>query len=96
LSLRRRRDNYTFRSPQQRTKNIVIVAGEMLLSLSRPHDSNETPLDIASPAIIVDVRRRIASPGMRVEAELLPHLICSPSVVGGGDFDEADKHGSAR
>jgi hypothetical protein len=39
---------------------------------------------------------RIASPEMRVEAELLRHLICSPPVGGGGGFDEADQHGSAR
>jgi hypothetical protein len=40
--------------------------------------------------------RRIASPEMWAEAELLPHLICSPPVGGGGDFDEAGQHGGAR
>ena len=40
--------------------------------------------------------RRIASPEMLSDTELLPHLICSPPVGGGGDIDEADQHGSAR
>src|SRR6202035_168101 len=40
--------------------------------------------------------KRIASPEMLSETELLPHLICSPPVGGGGDFDEAGQHGSAR
>jgi hypothetical protein len=44
----------------------------------------------------ITVAGRIASPEMRVEAELLRHLICSPPVGGGGGFDEADQHGSAR
>jgi hypothetical protein len=40
--------------------------------------------------------RRIASPEMLSETELLPHLICSLPVGGGGYFDEAGQHGSAR
>jgi len=40
--------------------------------------------------------KRIASPEMLSDTELLPHLICSPPVGGGGDIDEADQHGSAR
>ncbi len=39
---------------------------------------------------------RIASPEMLSDTELLPHLICSPPIGGGGDIDEADQHGSAR
>jgi hypothetical protein len=40
--------------------------------------------------------RRIASPEMLSDTELLVHLICSPPVGGGGDIDEAGQHGSAR
>jgi hypothetical protein len=40
--------------------------------------------------------KRIASPEMLSDTELLPHLICSPPVGGGGDIDEAGQHGSAR
>ncbi len=39
--------------------------------------------------------RRIASPGMLPEAELLPHLICSRPMFIGGVRDEADQHGNA-
>jgi len=33
---------------------------------------------------------------MLSDTELLPHLICSPPVGGGGDVDEAGQHGSTR
>jgi hypothetical protein len=39
---------------------------------------------------------RIASLELLSDTELLPHLICSPPVGGGGDVDEAGQHGSAR
>ena len=39
---------------------------------------------------------RIASSEMLSDIELLPHLICSTPVGGGGDVDEAGQHGSAR
>jgi hypothetical protein len=39
--------------------------------------------------------RRIASPEMFPEAEMLPHLICSRPVFIGGANDEADQHGGA-
>ncbi len=39
---------------------------------------------------------RIASPEMLSGTEVLPHLICSPPVGGGDDFDEAGEYGSAR
>ena len=39
---------------------------------------------------------RIASPEMLSDTELLPHLICSPPIGGGGDIDEAGQHGSTR
>src|SRR5271170_447635 len=38
---------------------------------------------------------RIASPGMFLEAEPLPHLICSRPMFIGGVKDEADQHGDA-
>src|SRR5271170_7853375 len=41
------------------------------------------------------VRGRIASPGMFLEAEPLPHLICSRPMFIGGVKDEADQHGDA-
>src|ERR1700730_8417960 len=40
--------------------------------------------------------RRIASPEMFPEAEMLPHLICSRPMFIGGAQDEADQRGSAR
>ena len=40
-------------------------------------------------------RRRIASPEMFPEAEMLPHLICSRPMFIGGAKDEADQHGGA-
>ena len=42
------------------------------------------------------MRWRIASPEMLSGTEVLPHLICSPPVGGGDDFDEAGEYGSAR
>src|SRR2546428_1367607 len=42
------------------------------------------------------VGRRIASPGMLLEAEPLPHLICSRPMFIGGVKDEADQHGGTR
>jgi hypothetical protein len=39
--------------------------------------------------------RRIASPEMIPEAEMLPHLICSRPIFIGGANDEADRHGGA-
>ena len=39
---------------------------------------------------------RIASPELFLDAELLPHLICSLPESGGGDRDEAGKHGDTR
>src|SRR5277367_4091507 len=39
--------------------------------------------------------RRIASPGMLLKAEPLPHLICSRPMFIGGVKDEADQHGDA-
>src|SRR5829696_941244 len=39
---------------------------------------------------------RIASPGMLLEAEPLPHLICSRPMFIGGVKDEADQHGGTR
>ena len=39
--------------------------------------------------------RRIASPEMFPEAEMLPHLICSRPMFIGGAKDEADQHGGA-
>jgi hypothetical protein len=50
---------------------------------------------IASCATTIIVAGRIASPEMLSDTELLPHLICSPPVGGGGDIDEAGQHGSA-
>src|ERR1700675_1992852 len=41
------------------------------------------------------VRGRIASPGMLLEGEPLPHLICSRPMFIGGVKDEADQHGGA-
>jgi len=41
------------------------------------------------------MRRRIASPEMFPEAEMLPHLICSRPMFIGGAKDEADQHGGA-
>jgi hypothetical protein len=38
---------------------------------------------------------RIASPEMFLEAEMLPHLICSRPMFIGGANDEADQHGGA-
>src|SRR3954469_24705625 len=46
-------------------------------------------------AASTDHRRRIAAPGMLLEAELLPHLICSRPMFIGGVKDEADQHGGA-
>jgi hypothetical protein len=40
-------------------------------------------------------QRRIASPEMFPEAEMLPHLICSRPILIGGANDEADQHGDA-
>jgi len=39
--------------------------------------------------------RRIASPEMFPEAEMLPLLICSRPMFIGGANDEADQHGGA-
>jgi hypothetical protein len=39
------------------------------------------------------MRKRIALPETLSDTELLPHLICSPPVGGGGGFDEAGEHG---
>ena len=39
------------------------------------------------------MRRRIASPGVFLEAEPLPHLICSRPMFIGGVKDAADQHG---
>src|SRR3954469_24243858 len=44
-------------------------------------------------AASTDHRRRIAAPGMLLEAEPLPHLICSRLMFIGGVKDEADQHG---
>jgi hypothetical protein len=33
---------------------------------------------------------------MLSDTESLPHLICSPLMGGGDDFDEAGQHGSTR
>lgn len=46
--------------------------------------------------ILIDAPMRIASPEMLSGTEVLPHLICSPPVGGGDDFDEAGEYGSAR
>jgi hypothetical protein len=43
----------------------------------------------------IKVRSRIASPEMLLEAEMLPHLICSRPMFIGGANDEADQHGDA-
>jgi hypothetical protein len=40
-------------------------------------------------------RLRIASPEMFLEAEMLPHLICSRPMFIGGAKDDADQHGGA-
>jgi hypothetical protein len=42
-----------------------------------------------------DACDRIASPEMFLEAEMLPHLICSRPIFIGGANDEADQHGGA-
>ena len=44
---------------------------------------------------VIGVARRIASPEMFPEAEMLPHLICSRPMFIGGAKDEADQHGGA-
>jgi hypothetical protein len=41
------------------------------------------------------MERRIASPEMFPEAEMLPHLICSRPILIDGANDEADQHGGA-
>jgi hypothetical protein len=41
------------------------------------------------------MRKRIASPEMLPDAEMLPHLICSRPILIGGANDEADQHGDA-
>jgi class 3 adenylate cyclase len=41
------------------------------------------------------IGRRIASPEMFPDAEMLPHLICSRPILIGGAKNEADQHGSA-
>jgi hypothetical protein len=43
----------------------------------------------------IRMRTRIASPGMLLEAEPLPHLICSRPMFIGGVKDEADQYGGA-
>jgi hypothetical protein len=40
-------------------------------------------------AATIRMAARIASPEMLSDTELLPHLICSPPIGGGGDIDEA-------
>ena len=45
--------------------------------------------------ILIDALVRIASPEMFLEAEMLPHLICSRPMFIGGANDEADQHGGA-
>jgi CO dehydrogenase nickel-insertion accessory protein CooC1 len=57
--------------------------------VSRPHDDD--PLWVCRAT--TKVRGRIASPGMLLEAEPLPHLICSRPVFIGGVWDEAGQHG---
>jgi hypothetical protein len=53
-------------------------------------------LDVDRSAATTTMAARIASLEMLSDTELLPHLICSPPVGGGGDVDEAGQHGSAR
>jgi hypothetical protein len=50
---------------------------------------------VATYSAAIWVRRRIASPEMFPEAEMLPHLICSRPMFIGGANDEADQHGGA-
>jgi IstB-like ATP binding protein/Bacterial regulatory proteins, luxR family len=62
---------------------------------------NAHRIDLAGDSLrrrrpVAAMERRIASPEVLSDTELLPHLICSPLVGGGGDIDEADQHGSAR
>jgi hypothetical protein len=45
--------------------------------------------------ILIVAGFRIASPEMFLEAEMLPHLICSRPMFIGGANDEADQHGGA-
>ena len=64
-----------------------------------PAESGSTdPRSFGCPccAATIKVRERIASPEPFLTIALLPHLICSPPVGGGGDFDEAGQHGGAR
>jgi hypothetical protein len=42
------------------------------------------------------MRARIASPELLPDVGRLPHLICSPSRLGGGGGNEAGEHGDAR
>jgi hypothetical protein len=50
---------------------------------------------LAQCSAAIWMRRRIASPEMFPEAEMLPHLICSRPMFIGGAKDEADQHGGA-
>ena len=45
--------------------------------------------------IQIDAPLRIAAPGMLLEAEPLPHLICSRPIFIGGVKNEADQHDDA-
>jgi Domain of unknown function (DUF1330) len=47
------------------------------------------------PVGVIVVVERIAAPGMLLEDEPLPHLICSRPMFFGGVKDEADQHDDA-
>jgi hypothetical protein len=54
-----------------------------------------SPRNCVSCSAAIWMGRRIASPEMFPEAEMLPHLICSRPMFIGGAKDEADQHGGA-
>ena len=58
-----------------------------------PHGDQAAAIADCSAAIRMG--RRIASPGMLLEAKPLRHLICSRPMFLGGVKDEADQHDSA-
>jgi hypothetical protein len=85
----------------------TVAGGATLGGASLPRHGRQSsgrlghfvPLPIGSAAgecgAAIWMGRRIASPEMFPEAEMLPHLICSRPMFIGGAKDEADQHGGA-
>ena len=73
----------------------VVLLGLAPVSIAITAFGGQEDTVNTSPSSLIVAAHCIASPEMFLDAEMLPHLICSRPILIGGAENEADQHGSA-